>query len=207
VESGGPGEHRTGVWAVLGSPVRFWIGLPSYMLLRSGVGVILTSPSLLVEGVRSGSQRRNAATAPPLAGGVPNRDRGAQRPYGRALRCAVLPVCGGMPAHLRMARRGPTRRKGDIATRYTACLLLAFRSMPYVSSRWRSRAAPRAHPPPGSALWTPRPARARHHRAGPADQLGSSVMLSDAAEVIFLAAQLSSSRSARLGWAAGIASR
>lgn len=31
--------------------------------------MILTSPSLLVEGVRSGSRRRNAATPSPLAGG------------------------------------------------------------------------------------------------------------------------------------------
>ena len=31
--------------------------------------MILTSPTLLVEGVRSGSRKRNAATASPLAGG------------------------------------------------------------------------------------------------------------------------------------------
>ena len=42
---------------------------PLLQFVRSAVGVILTSPSLLVEGVRSGSRRRNAATASVLAGG------------------------------------------------------------------------------------------------------------------------------------------
>ena len=48
--------------------------------------MILTSPSLLVEGVRSGSRRRNAATASSLVGGVPGRNRSAQRPDERAPR-------------------------------------------------------------------------------------------------------------------------
>jgi hypothetical protein len=41
----------------------------SFNFVRSAVGVILTSPSCLVEGVRSGSRRRNAATPYPLARG------------------------------------------------------------------------------------------------------------------------------------------
>ena len=52
--------------------------------------MILTSPSLLVEGVRSGSRRRNAASASALAGG-------GARPESR---CAAPargdePLCGG----------------------------------------------------------------------------------------------------------------
>src|SRR5450755_62313 len=55
----------------------------------SGVGVILTSPSCLVEGVRSGSRRRNAATASSLVGWVPRRNRGTQCPPVCALHYAV----------------------------------------------------------------------------------------------------------------------
>jgi hypothetical protein len=47
----------------------FFICHPLPQFVRSGVGVILTSPSCLVEGVRSGSRRRNAATPSVLAGG------------------------------------------------------------------------------------------------------------------------------------------
>src|SRR5271165_2678504 len=60
---------------------------PLLQVVRSGVGVILTSPSLLVEGVRSGSRRRNAATASPLAGGgaEPESRRAAPARGGAAL--------------------------------------------------------------------------------------------------------------------------
>ena len=56
--------------------------------------MILTSPSLLVEGVRSGSRRRNAATASPLV------ERGAEPhhttpvPHIRVRR-VIWPVYGG----------------------------------------------------------------------------------------------------------------
>jgi hypothetical protein len=59
-------------------PSQFRI-VPLLQFVRSGVGGILTSPSCLVEGVRSGSRRRNAATASVLVEGTPGRNRGVQR--------------------------------------------------------------------------------------------------------------------------------
>ena len=63
-------------WAVIlrgrggsGFPPSYSEFFPLLQFVRSGVGGILTSPSCLVEGVRSGSRRRNAATASPLARG------------------------------------------------------------------------------------------------------------------------------------------
>ena len=49
--------------------------------------MILTLPSLLVEGVRSGSRKRNAATPSSLTGGLPGRNRGIQHLCERMLRC------------------------------------------------------------------------------------------------------------------------
>ena len=82
-------------------------------LVRSGVGVILTSPSLLVEGVRSGSRRRNAATASALAGGESGRNRGAQRPHGQMLRYAA----GGRSLYGQRARPGRVLPYAGKATR------------------------------------------------------------------------------------------
>ena len=86
---GGLGEPRTG--ACFPGPGGFWVSpqsipdwSPLLHVLRSGVGVILTSPSLLVEGVRSGSRRRNAATASPLAGEGIRLGGGDQQQSGRA---------------------------------------------------------------------------------------------------------------------------
>jgi hypothetical protein len=61
---------------------------PLLHIVRSGVGVILTSPSLLVEGVRSGSRRRNGpdTSTQARAGARPESRRAAQR--WRTLRCA-----------------------------------------------------------------------------------------------------------------------
>ena len=74
--------------------------------MRSGVGGILTSPSCLVEGVRSGSWRRNAATASSLVRGVLGRNRGVKHPYGEG--CALPPVCGVCWCTPRMAARATT---------------------------------------------------------------------------------------------------
>jgi hypothetical protein len=59
----------SGAGGVPGFPPVISNNIPLLQLVRSGVGVILTSPSLLVEGVRSGSRRRNAATPSVLARG------------------------------------------------------------------------------------------------------------------------------------------
>ena len=50
--------------------------------------VFPTSTTLLFEGLRSGTRRRRGASASAQAGGGPGRNRGAQRPHVRALRCA-----------------------------------------------------------------------------------------------------------------------
>jgi hypothetical protein len=65
----GTGPCFSGAGGVPGFPPVIENNIPLLQFVRSGVGVILTSPSLLVEGVRSGSRRRNAATPSPLARG------------------------------------------------------------------------------------------------------------------------------------------
>ncbi len=170
VISGGGRKGSGGTWnrgrdfpgpgAVPGSPsaISDWSSL--LHVLRSVVVVILTSPSLLVEGVRSGSRRRSAASASALAGGgIGPESRRAAPVWGE--RCAVLPVCG-------VCRRicGWPGKAQRAATKYCGALYgLSPARMPnraiYVSSRWRRRAPPRARPPPGSALGTP----AQHGRA------------------------------------------
>ena len=147
--------------------------------------------------MRSGSRRRNAASASALAGGVPGRNRGAQRPYGRALRCAAS--LRGIPAHLRMAGQGPTRRNGVLrrAIRLVSCSQAESCHICLIKV-----APPRAAasvPAAGLCVRDARPARARHRRAGPADQPGSSVMLSGTARAVFLGDPVSSSRPPRLG--------
>ena len=110
------GEAGVGVWGrtwnravfpgaggVPGSPpVRFRSGPPCYLFTRSSRAVVfLTSPTCLVEGVRSGTRRRRGASASAQAGGGPGRKRGAQRPHARALRCAAIVrvLTGGSVVH------------------------------------------------------------------------------------------------------------
>ena len=78
---------------------------PLLHVVRSGVGVILTSPSLLVEGVRSGSRRRNAATASVAGRRGSARNRGLQRPAGWSRHCAV--GMWGMPGTCAGGRAKP----------------------------------------------------------------------------------------------------
>ncbi len=112
-------------------------------VVRSAVGVILTSPSLLVEGVRSGSRRRNAATASSLAGGMPGYVGGAQRRMG--WRCTMWPVYRVMTRTCVGDRAEPGTSNGMLRTGHTAesslsCLsrcrprtLILTRQLPIVS--------------------------------------------------------------------------
>ena len=111
-------------------------------------------------------------------------------------RCAVLPVCGACQRICGWPVR-PNAPQRSTATLYTAvscsppnraiCLIK-------VAPTRADASAPAA----GRCVGDARLARARHRRAGPVDQPGSSGLLSDAAKVIFLAAQSSNSRSAPL---------
>ncbi len=90
-------------------------------IVRSGVGVILTSPSLLVEGVRSGSRRRNAATPSPLAGGETGPETRRLAPAWRARRYAAgrLGIPGGISGRPGESQRPTT----DSAACQNACPL------------------------------------------------------------------------------------
>ena len=100
------GRDFPGAGAVPGFPQCDTNWSPLLQFVRSGAGVILTSPSgPLGVGVRSGSRKRNAATSSSLAGGDARRDLGAQHSAdgycryadGRRLlsRCYTLPPIKG----------------------------------------------------------------------------------------------------------------
>jgi hypothetical protein len=101
----GTGPCFSGAGGVPGVPPVIENNIPLLQFVRSGVGVILTSPSLLVEGVRSGSRRRNAATPSSLAGGGTEPEPRHAAPPGQALRCAV--DMRGMPGHNAGGRAEP----------------------------------------------------------------------------------------------------
>jgi hypothetical protein len=92
---------------------------PLLLFVRSGVGGILTSPSCLVEGVRSGSRRRNAATASAQAGGGAEPKSRRAAPCGRALRCAAS--MQGMPGVFAGGRAAPGDRNGPCGPAAQLC--------------------------------------------------------------------------------------
>jgi hypothetical protein len=69
----GTGPCFSGAGGVPGFPPVNSELFPLLQFVRSGVGGILTSPSCLVEGVRSGSRRRNAAAHHRRQEGMPGR--------------------------------------------------------------------------------------------------------------------------------------
>jgi len=112
---------------------------PLPQFVRSGVGGILTSPSCLVEGVRSGSRRRNAATASVLAGEGMGPESRRPVPATPTLHCAagmrsMSGACVGR-------RRSPAPRNG--VSRYAHMAKVARmpnRAIAFLSRRWRCAA-------------------------------------------------------------------
>ena len=105
-----PGPCFSGAGGGSGFPSAF----PDWSLLLSvhscsRAVVFLTSPSCLVEGVRSGTRRRRAAGASAQAAGGPGRERGAQLPHARALRCtaSVPGVCADAGCQLSFTQALP----------------------------------------------------------------------------------------------------
>ncbi len=80
---------------------------------QSRAVVFPTSPTCLVEGVRSGTRRRRGAGTSVQAAGGPGRERSAQRPHARAGRCIgdVPPLNAARPADRPPIGIGQTNQK------------------------------------------------------------------------------------------------
>jgi hypothetical protein len=112
---------------VPGSPVRFRIGPPLVCLLRSRAVVFLTSPSCLVEGVRSGTRRRRGASASAQAGGGTGPETRPTAPVraGAALFGRYAGAVRGYPASSIGARRQRAPTSGTPTESALAVLLRA----------------------------------------------------------------------------------